>query len=182
MGVLSLRNPSWTTALNYCDEIFYTCQLFVERFYLQNYDSSFSENFYTLRRSSTSGTGQKENSSLTRAQRWRSLAFLVLIPYIKCKLDAHFKRISGRDEGEDGEIGVPAPEPEGKFSKLIHKMLVILYPYFNLIYEGTLLVYQIGYMHDFTRYYDWFLHLQGIEIKRMLLPELMEQQKRIQTK
>ena len=51
--------------------------------------------------------------------------------------------------------------------------VVRLYPYFNLCYEGSLLVYQILYMHDYIRYYDWFLHLQGIELKRMQISDLV---------
>ena len=84
----------------------------------------------------------------------------VLLPYIKTKMDRHHEGVAERVQGMPDS----ALEPGWSFR---------VYPYFNLAYEGSLLVYQILYMHDYTRYYDWFLHLQGIEVKRMGLPELV---------
>ena len=94
----------------------------------------------------------------------------VLVPYIKAKLDGLYKKISGRNE-EDFVIQNELEQERTGFSRLLHKFIIHFYPYFNFIYEGVLLIYQIAYMHDYSNYYDWFLHLQSIDVKRMMFSE-----------
>ena len=140
-------------------------------------DASFSESFYSLVRTSNNVDSSQKRVSLSRRDRWKSLFFIVILPYIKSKLDKKFSKVSGRvDEDEEefaSSIQRETAEHSGIFKKYAVKLFITLYPYFHLIYEGLLLIYQIAYMYDYTRFYDWFLHIQNIRVDRLLLQDLV---------
>lgn len=46
-----------------------------------------------------------------------------------------------------------------------------VYPYVNGAYHGANLAYAIAYMFNKTRYYSPWLHLIGLEIKRMSMAD-----------
>nr|CAH7746480.1 unnamed protein product [Callosobruchus chinensis] len=66
---------------NYCEESFAVLNWLLQYNYLRNYDASFSENFYGLKRVCADG------KHLSNHHRELSLLFLVLVPYFKRKFD-----------------------------------------------------------------------------------------------
>lgn len=90
--------------VNWYDELYLLFDCCLQYYYLKHYAASFSECFYGLLRvptnfSSEFNTGQQLPLHLERA----SLAFLVLLPYIKDKLEAIVDK--WREDEEDGRLG-----------------------------------------------------------------------------
>ncbi|XP_075530914.1 peroxisome assembly protein 12-like [Dermacentor variabilis] len=89
---------SWLKA--HRDELVTLADLSVQLYHLARYASSFSEHFYGLRRvASTTG-----DAALKRSHVLKSLASLVLLPYVRAKLDALVFDEEPRGESE-GWIG-----------------------------------------------------------------------------
>ncbi|XP_063896529.1 peroxisome assembly protein 12 [Helicoverpa armigera] len=86
------------------DEVFLLFDSCLQYYYLKHYAASFSESFYDLIRVPTSSSnefssGQQLPVYLERA----SLVLLVLLPYLKDKLEALVER--WREDDEDGRLG-----------------------------------------------------------------------------
>ena len=136
---------------------------------------------------------------LSRKHVWISLFFIVVVPYLKSKADTWYLRESGREhevdlmdmdmEREAAELDaadlMAIGESFGDHSNALEggrkigllqrarALLVRAYPFLNAGYEGSMLVYQMLYMHDYTRFYNWFLQIQKIDVKRMSFPEMV---------
>lgn len=46
-----------------------------------------------------------------------------------------------------------------------------LYPYVNATYQAVIFAYQIGYMYGKTDYYTPWLHLVGLQARRMSMKD-----------
>eukprot|EP01104_Vermistella_antarctica_P009984 TRINITY_DN2632_c0_g1_i2.p1 TRINITY_DN2632_c0_g1~~TRINITY_DN2632_c0_g1_i2.p1 ORF type:complete len:433 (-),score=60.75 TRINITY_DN2632_c0_g1_i2:83-1381(-) len=168
-SVVAMRNPRANALAKYSDEVFYLLTFFVERHFLRNYDASFSENFYMLRRSAvdsspeaTAGvdrhatptdaflgrdtdakhtpfiTGGGALRDLRRRDRMLSLVMLVLIPYVKAKLDdvyesvvasdlpARWERELGEEEERSDQIGGAGRRLGGANDSLFRRMCDLL--------------------------------------------------------
>lgn len=93
--VLSLivqRNFSMYLFLKYYDEIFLLFQFLTEWHYLNNYDASFSEHLYNMKRVST-----QKNPFFLQKTRF-STFFLILFPYIREKIQNKYIELKERDE------------------------------------------------------------------------------------
>ncbi|XP_077494007.1 peroxisomal biogenesis factor 12 [Amblyomma americanum] len=79
-------HSSWLKA--HCDELVTLADLSVQLYHLTRYASSFSEHFYGLRRVATATGAHSGADALKRSHILRSLASLVLLPYVRAKLDS----------------------------------------------------------------------------------------------
>ncbi|KAI9188363.1 ubiquitin-protein ligase peroxin 12 [Blastocladiella emersonii ATCC 22665] len=174
----AIRYPRYLLrVLQYHDELFVFLMLVVQRHYLRVNKGAFAESFYGLKRART--TKHNRSADLApRDVRW-SMAALVVLPYVKGKLDEAFREIkvesgaglfdeedsdSESDDGLDGSAPVSATERR----KLVaRKWFLKLYPWINAAYGSAHVVYQILYMFDLTRYYTPVLHLLGVEVTRL---------------
>ncbi|KAJ9055757.1 ubiquitin-protein ligase peroxin 12, variant 2 [Entomophthora muscae] len=110
--VYAQRYPRYLLkVLKYYDELYAVLMLFIERHYLYDWNASFSESFYGLRRlkkevpasnveldSSGNGPSNQDLSrgnSLTSVDIWNSLLILVGVPYVKNKLDELYDSLTG---------------------------------------------------------------------------------------
>lgn len=55
--------------------------------------------------------------------------------------------------------------------KILRRLFVAGYPWASAVYEGLFFVYQLLYLYDHTAYYTPFLHLQGLQVKRLSLED-----------
>jgi len=165
MGIIAQRYNRLYPAMEYMDEIFYGVVFILERHYLKHYDGSFSENFYGLKRVIVTPDG-KTPPPLRRIHKLWSLFFLVVMPYLKTKLDKYYKNTFGTDRPRiEEDIEVTGPK----------KLFGTIYPFLTVIYEGLFFLYQILYMYDMTEYYTPFLHLQGIVVKKISISDMVRQ-------
>jgi peroxin-12 len=111
--VFSQRNPRWEWFVRNHDEIWACVLLFIEYRCLHKYDASFAENFYGLKRVRVGRTpnGEAKPGPLTTRDRYLSLLLLVVVPYLKQKLDQKFERWSGPVHSWL-QVDQPQPQPQ----------------------------------------------------------------------
>ncbi|KAI8981117.1 Pex12 amino terminal region-domain-containing protein [Pilobolus umbonatus] len=180
--------------VNNHEEFYAILMLLIEHHYLKDWGGSFAENFYGLKRVSTSHLdGIKFNSpvnalsspALTRSEINQSLFILVGLPYVKCRLDLLYQRISGgqsasilghneEEEMENEELGDTNTSLKRRLMIRLKRLFKRVYPTLNLLYYGSNLLYNIGYLFGKTRYYTPWLHLIKLQVKRMSMSDYRE--------
>ncbi|KAF9971730.1 ubiquitin-protein ligase peroxin 12 [Actinomortierella ambigua] len=199
LAVYAQRYPRYLIKIvNHYEEFYAVLMFFVERHYLREYGASFAENFYGLKRARAPRLVKRrkrdiDDESVAQAAATakaapatvgsttlrdkdirNSLIFLIGLPYVKCKLDEYYEKISGGEaarlfgdefaEDEEDLTGQPLHvRTKAKAIKVFKKV----YPYVNALYQLSILVHYIGYLYSKTAFYSPWLRLIGIEVKRM---------------
>lgn len=196
MRVVSQHHPSLRFLVSYSDEVFYLLSYFLERHYLSEYGGSFSENFYGLKRmrvrtiadehdekqsspssstSSSSTTVAITNLSLGDQQ--KSLLVLVLVPYLKSRLDWLYQHYTSdlTDDGDPNPDYIASAENDARNDLIIKmkRIFVRLYPTTHACYEGCLFLYQLRYLFDFSSFSSPWSHLFGLIIRRLSYDDLI---------
>ena len=159
--------------------------LAVERHFLLTYGGSFIENFYGLKRErvlrikggeaprARLGASQllRETLRLRTRDTWKNVAVIVGIPYIKRKLDESYNihvpqaTILGPSYNRD-----TLPHHASTYQRILHCykwFLRKVYPSVNAAYYFSLLVFNLAYLFDNTKYSSPFLWLIGTRIRRL---------------
>ncbi|KAH7375832.1 Pex12 amino terminal region-domain-containing protein [Plectosphaerella cucumerina] len=180
LTVATQRYPRYLLrTLNSFDELHAFVMLLVERHYLRTRGGSFTEHFYGLKRekalhaeipraSAAAPAIVRDTLRLTSRDIWKNLAVVVLLPYLKRKLD------------EDHEINAPRallgaaytrlPANPTLLDRLRHTyrwFLTNVYPSINAAYYFTILAFNLAYLFDSSKYHNPFLWLIGTRIRRM---------------
>ncbi|KAJ2808082.1 ubiquitin-protein ligase peroxin 12 [Coemansia helicoidea] len=182
-SVYAHRYPRYLVrVLNWHEEAYAALMLLVERHYLRNYGASFTEHFYGTKRVRTRTIGG--DNSLTRADMWRSLAFLVGLPLAKSRLDQLYDRLSGgeaarllgdafaardRPAEEAAEAG-PAAGLRQRLASVravATRLFIRYYAHANFAYHAATLLYYVAYMFDRTDYNSPWLHILGLQVRRL---------------
>ena len=92
--VFARRRPSLHRVLAWEDELFALISLLLDRTALNAHAASFSETLYGLRRApvDAASPGGASRRPLTSREKKRTLAFLVLAPYLRSKMEALYMR------------------------------------------------------------------------------------------
>lgn len=214
LGVFALRRPFLHRVLDYDDEFFALLMLVLETHSLRTTDASFSESLYGLRRRAVKVDSRRnalnpvsneisQHSSLKKRQKVLSVAFLVILPYIKSKLNSVYNRereaslqasLWGNDDSrldntdyflDQGEISNTQVEPRSEGSAVLQikkKIMAIIgacYPWIHATNEGLSFAYQLLYLLDATGFYTPGLHVLGVHVCRATGQELMDTSSRI---
>lgn len=139
---------SWI--LKYYNEIYTFLDLLLELHYLRKYSATFAENFYSLKRVSACS----KSLHLSRSDFVKSLICVVLVPYIKQKLDVFFEDLRHIYNTSSGN----------KEMSVVSKAFVAIYPYAHTCWEGAILSYQTAYMFGKCGWHSPFLHLAGVTL------------------
>jgi peroxin-12 len=183
--------------LNNYDEVYGLLSLVVEKYYLQTFGGSFTENFYGLKREkvlSVRGGEVKrtqlavpaevrERLKLKGADVWKNLAVLVGLPYIKRKLDEsydiHIAPSAGLLMGGGGLGGVegrryldrdalpPNPTIKQRIMWYYKWFLRNVYPSLNAVYYFSILAFSLAYLFDGTKFSSPFLWMVQTRMRRM---------------
>ncbi|XP_040280638.1 peroxisome assembly protein 12 [Bufo bufo] len=161
--VLAESNPARFGPLwRWFDEVYTLLDLLLQQHYLSWASASFSENFYGLKRvAMANSNGQR---TLQRKEYWRSLLLLVLVPYLRVKLEKFVNRLR---EEEDYSIQNPT-----SFSERCYKAILASYPFVKLSWEGCFLLYQLRYILWNTSHHSPLLRLAGVQLARLTLEDL----------
>jgi hypothetical protein len=148
--------------------------------FLRNADGSFSENFYGLKRARVSPEDPDKTLPFLRRQRRLSLLFLVVIPYLKDKLDQWYNSNYGHNAaalqaGDVENFSRPNQALLSVSQRRLASFVRIIYPTFHAVYEGLFFIYQILYMYEYTSYFTPFLHLMGLSVKRLSMKDIQLQ-------
>lgn len=198
LAVATHRYPRYLLRiLNNYDEVYGLLSLIVEKYYLQTFGGSFTENFYGLKREkvlSVHGGEVKrtqlavpaevrERLKLKGADIWKNLVVLVGIPYLKRKLDEsydiHIAPSAGLLMGGGGLGGVegrryldrdalpPNPTVKQRIMWYYKWFLRNVYPSLNAAYYFSILAFSLGYLFDGTKFSNPFLWMIGTRMRRM---------------
>lgn len=143
------RPDKFSWMLRHYDEIFTSLDLLLQNYHLRKYCASFSEHFYSLKRVS----GDQPTGKLCRTTFWKSLICIVILPYIKLKLDERFEDMLHKYNTQNGQ----------RFSTL-SRVFITMYPYLHTSWEGAILAYQTAYMFGKSPWHSPFIHLAGVTL------------------
>lgn len=150
--------------LRWYEELYTVLDFLVQHHYLSTHNASFAENFYDLKRV-PSGNTQAEQ--LSRKLRWKSLACLVLIPYVKSKLDQIFEDLKRREDT------LPSNRNASLWVRL-SKAFLAIYPYLHMVWEGTALWHMLSYAFRRCQWHSLLLRLSGTELRHCTLEDISD--------
>ncbi|CAF9913849.1 ubiquitin-protein ligase peroxin 12 [Imshaugia aleurites] len=157
----------------------------VERHYLKTYGGGFTENFYGLKRERVlqikggeaprarlgAPSLMRETLRLRERDIWHNLAIMVGLPYLKRKLDESYDihaphaAILGPSYNRDN-----LPNDANIRQRILYHykwFLRNIYPSVNAAYYFSLLVFNLAYLFDNSKYSSPFLWLIGIRLRRL---------------
>uniref|UniRef100_A0A915K8W0 Pex N-terminal domain-containing protein n=1 Tax=Romanomermis culicivorax TaxID=13658 RepID=A0A915K8W0_ROMCU len=141
------------------DEYYFGFELLLQNYFLKNYSASFSENFYGLKRVLVRS---RANICLLKS-RIRSLCFLVVIPYIKSKLDKYFDKLN-EDHDRLRKTVRSYYIPTG-IKRSILKSFLRLYPKLCTCFEIWALILQVGYLIHKTDTHSPWIYMAGVILR-----------------
>ncbi|KAF2482969.1 Pex12 amino terminal region-domain-containing protein [Neohortaea acidophila] len=187
LAVATHRRPRYLLrVLNSFDELYALLSLAVERYYLRSYGGGFTENFYGLKRERvlriTGGEAKRarlgaphemrETLKLRRGDVWRNLAVMVLLPYVKRKLDESYDvhaasvNMLGPTYRDREQYPVDGTVRQ-RIMWLYKWFLRTVYPSVNAAYYFSLLAFNLAYLFDGSKYHSPWLWLIGTRMRRM---------------
>ncbi|XP_064405987.1 putative peroxisome assembly protein 12 [Halichondria panicea] len=137
----------------FSDELYTMLESTLQLYFLTHYGGSFSEQFYSLRRSPANLHG---NETLGRRKIVLSLLCLCAVPYLKVKLDRLFSVL----QEEDDQLSI------GWWSGSLKYSYFSLYPYLSALWQSVQLLFRLRYLFAQTSYYSPLLWLAGVTLKR----------------
>ena len=194
LALATHRQPRYLLrVLNSFDEVYALLSVIVEKYYLENFGGSFTENFYGLKREKVlridggevpraqlAVPGEvREKLKLGKGDVWKNLAVLVGLPYLKRKLDESYDvhiapsaslLMSGSLGGPqylDRDALPPNPTLKQRFMWLYKLFLRRCYPTLNAAYYFGILAFSLAYLFDGTKYSSPFLWMIGTRMRRM---------------
>lgn len=188
LAVATPRYPRYLLpVLNSFDEVYALLMLLVERHFLRTYGGSFTENFYGMKRARVlrvrggeipraqlgAADSVREAVRLSSADVWKNLAVLVGLPWLKRKLDeaydvhAAHANLLGPAYSRERDGLQPGATLKQRLLFWYKWFLRHVYPSVNAAYYFSLLVFNMAYLFDSTKYHSPFLCIIGTRIRRL---------------
>ncbi|KAJ7283486.1 Pex12 amino terminal region-domain-containing protein [Mycena rebaudengoi] len=182
LAVFAQRYPRYLLrVVNRHEEFYATIMLFVERHYLRKHNASFSENFYGLKRrrrpfieterAQAAVGGIPPGERLRPQEIWRSLIFLVGVPYLRAKTKDYYEELGGGLSSDILEDGADTRQirvlTDPGLKGVARRTFKTIYPWLNTGFELWLLVCNIAYLFDQTPFYRPWLSWIGIDLRRL---------------
>ncbi|KAI0638270.1 cyclin-dependent protein kinase inhibitor [Trametes polyzona] len=168
--------------VNRHEEFYALLMFFVERHYLRTQGASFAENFYGLKRRRTplfktdraraASGGVFAEEKLRDREVWRSLLFLVGLPYVRAKAQDYFEELGGGVQTELIEDSRQAPQDESWKGRM-KRAYKAAYPWANTAFEVWLLLYNVAYLFERTPYYRPWLSWVGVDLRRVSADDMV---------
>ncbi|EDO43777.1 predicted protein [Nematostella vectensis] len=165
----------------YGEELYTALDLMVQNYFLRKYGGSFSEHFYGLKRAPCEAshpwtlpvrtTSITARTILSDKQRYLSLLALVVVPYLRLKMDQYFNRLK-----EENLHANTAYSPRRQALVLhIKKILLSVYPFLHCVWESTFLGYQMLYMFSRCDSHSPLVHWIGLKLQRLSKEDILAQ-------
>jgi hypothetical protein len=188
LAIATPRYPRYLLpVLNSFDEVYALLMLLVERHFLRTYGGSFTENFYSMKRARVlrvrggeipraqlgASDAVRDAVKLSTGDVWKNLAVLVGLPWLKRKFDesydihaAHANLLGPAYNRE--RDGLPSNAGIKQRLMFWYKwFLRNIYPSVNAAYYFSLLIFNMAYLFDSTKYHSPFLWMIGTRIRRL---------------
>ncbi|KAI0208783.1 Peroxisome assembly protein 12 [Lamellibrachia satsuma] len=154
---LSTIPPDLAGCIPLSDETYSLLHLIVEHSYLKQYHASFGEHFYQLKRVLVDQIRTSSKRGLPTSCHLRSLACLVLFPYVKAKCDLFYEEL--RDKAD---VGLP---PMSRWKARCCRVFLAMYPIVHLTWEGAMLCFHIAYLFGWSSVHNPLLKVAGVILK-----------------
>lgn len=168
LGVFSRANPRLSFLGQCSNEAFALIMYNLHKHYLKLYDSTFTENFFGLKR--VRATLEKEKA-LRTVDRRRALFCLVVGPYIKSRLDQWYDR--RLEEQQVLQQAGQEPEREPGFRGWLFRN----YPKLHACFETVRFLFQLGFLFELSGYYSPSFWLVGQKVERLTMKDVMRHQR-----
>ncbi|KAK3770139.1 hypothetical protein RRG08_007050 [Elysia crispata] len=148
--------------VQFYDELYLIFDALVQSYFLKTCGGSFAENFYDLKRVPSASP---DHPSLSFSLRMRATACLVLIPYIRQKMDSLFEDIQykyGQDVGFFSFL-----QKNLNLKQRLLRLYLSVYPYVHSAWEVITLAYTMSYMLRGGRWHCPTVHLSGTQLCRL---------------
>ncbi|NXD82870.1 PEX12 protein, partial [Halcyon senegalensis] len=154
------------------DEVYLLLDLLLQQHCLAGCSASFAENFYSLKRIPTGGCRRQPlaTAGLPKRQHWKSLLLLVLVPYLKGKLEKLVSRLREEDEY--------SIHPPSSSWKRFYRAFLAAYPFVNMTWEGWFLIQQLCYILGKAQHHSPMLRLAGVRLVRLTAEDVQALEKR----
>ncbi|XP_057271476.1 peroxisome assembly protein 12 [Pezoporus wallicus] len=172
--VLAESNPGRYGFLwHWFDEIYVLLDVLLQQHYLATCSASFSENFYSLKRIPIGDCRRQPlaTAGLPKRQHWKSLLLLVLVPYLKGKLE---KLVSTLREEDEYSI-----HPPSSSWKRFYRAFLAAYPFVNMTWEGWFLIQQLCYILGKAQHHSPMLRLAGVRLVRLTAEDILALEKKL---
>jgi peroxin-12 len=173
--VLAESNPAHYGFLwRWFDEIFTLLDFLLQQHYLSRTSASFSEHFYGLKRivaGSSPHLQRPASAGLPKEHLWKSAMFLVLLPYLKVKLE---KLASSLREEDEYSIHPPSSR-----WKRFYRAFLAAYPFVNMAWEGWFLTQQLRYILGKAEHHSPLLKLAGVRLARLTAQDMQAIKQRL---
>ncbi|XP_047923959.1 peroxisome assembly protein 12 [Anser cygnoides] len=172
--VLAESNPGRFGCLwRWFDEAYAVLELLLQQHYLATCSASFSENFYSLKRVPLGGRGQPALAAagLPKKQHWQSLLLLVLVPYLKGKLE---RLVASLREEDEYSI-----HPPSSSWKRFYKAFLAAYPFVHMTWEGWFLIQQLCYILGKAQHHSPLLRLAGVRLVRLTAEDIQSLERKV---
>ncbi|NXS53393.1 PEX12 protein, partial [Brachypteracias leptosomus] len=154
------------------DELYVVLDMLLQQHCLARRSASFAENFYGLKRVPMGDCGKRPlaTAGLPRRHHWRSLLLLVLVPYLRGKLE---KLVSSLREEDEYSI-----HPPSSSWKRFYRAFLAAYPFVTMAWEGWFLAQQLCYILGGAQQHSPLLRLAGVRLVRLTTEDLQALEKR----
>ncbi|KAF2010045.1 hypothetical protein BU24DRAFT_428072 [Aaosphaeria arxii CBS 175.79] len=188
LAISTHRYPRYLLpVLNSFDEVYALVMLLVERHFLRTYGGSFTENFYGMKRARVLRTkggeipraqlgasdSVRDAVKLRNSDVWKNLAVMVALPWLKRKLDESYdihaahSDILGSGYNRERDALPPGASMKQRLMFFYKWFLRKVYPSVNAAYYFSLLVFNMAYLFDGSKYHSPFLWMIGTRIRRL---------------
>ncbi|EDM05474.1 peroxisomal biogenesis factor 12 [Rattus norvegicus] len=173
--VLAESNPAhYGFFWRWFDEIFTLLDFLLQQHYLSRTSASFSEHFYGLKRIVAGSSPQLQrpaSAGLPKEHLWKSAMFLVLLPYLKVKLE---KLASTLREEDEYSI-----HPPSSHWKRFYRVFLAAYPFVTMTWEGWFLTQQLRYILGKAEHHSPLLKLAGVRLGRLTAQDIQAMEHRL---
>lgn len=104
------------------------------------------------------------SAGLPKQQLWKSVMFLVLLPYLKVKLE---KLVSSLREEDEYSI-----HPPSSHWKRFYRAFLAAYPFVNMAWKGWFLIQQLRYILGKAQHHSPLLKLAGVRLGRLTVQDI----------
>lgn len=135
----------------------------LQHHFLLRTNASFSENFYGLKRVGPDDSS-RAHPGLSRRQHLRSLLLLVLLPYLRNKLE----KVLARQRDED-DFSIRMPQ---SLAQKMYRAFLAAYPYVCMAWDGWSFCHQLLYIFGNTRTHSPLLRLAGVKLSHLTVQDI----------
>jgi hypothetical protein len=124
---------------------------------------------------------QSRVAELTKFDKKLSAVLAALLPYCKERCDRLYNEWTEQSNGSpSNHLHINTRMIQNSTYTNSKKKFIQLYPYFHMVHEGSIFLYQFAYLMGYSAYWSFSLHAMGVILRRMTVADVQQQQQQKQ--